>query len=646
MFSATIRPQDDLWGSVNSEWLAENPIPEDKASWGSFEQLREQSEEDVHTIIQEAAAADEPDHEDQLIAALYTAFMDEEGIEALGLAPFKSLIETVDAISSVDELVATSGRIYRRGVGTFFGFYIWLDADDPTRYVPHMGQSGLGLPDKAYYLEDEHKAVRTAYRDHLVKMHGLVELPGDAEAWADRIIALETKIAQAHWDRAKCRDAIATHNPRSAEELRADWAQIDGFLDAIGLPESARTRILVGQPDVVKAIGELLASEDLEDWKAWLTWRAIRSIAGLGPKVIVDEDFNFSGKIMNGVEVIRPRYKRAISLVENYLGEPVGKRYVERHYPAHAREQMDELIRHLLDAYEVSIKQLPWMQPATQEKALVKLGKFTPKVGAPVTWRDYSGLEVDPADLVGSVLACRAFEYAYELDRLNRPIDKNEWLMTPQTVNAYYSPLQNEIVFPAAILQPPFFDPDTDPAYNYGGIGAVIGHEIGHGFDDQGSRYDGDGALQNWWTDEDREAFEARTAALIAQFQGLIPRALAEEADPVSGVNGELTLGENIGDLGGVGIALKAWRAYVDEHGCEEMVDGLTPDQRFFVGWTRAWRSKARNERARQLLAIDPHSPAEFRANIVKNVDAFHEAFATTPEDGMWLAPEDRVTIW
>ena len=644
MFSATIRPQDDLWGAINTDWLAEHPIPEDKASWGSFEQLREQSEEDVHAIIQDAARG--TSHEEQLIAGLYTAFMDEDGIERLGLAPFHDLVATVVAIESVEDLIATTGTLYRRGVGSVVGLYIWLDADDPTRYVAHIGQSGIGLPDKAYYLESEHQAVLTAYRAHLTTMHELVGLAGDAAAWAEQIIALETKIAQTHWDRAKCRDAIATHNPRSVTELAAAWPGMVRFLDAVGLPESARERILVSQPDVVEALGDLITQEPLADWKAWLTWRAIRSIAGLGPKAIVDEDFNFSGKIMNGVEVIRPRYKRAIALVESYLGEPMGKRYVDRHYPAQARAQMDELIRHLLDAYDASIRTLPWMQPETKAKALDKLSKFTPKVGAPTVWRDYSQLTIDPTNLVGSVLACRDFEYAYELDRLNRPVDKQEWLMTPQTVNAYYSPLQNEIVFPAAILQPPFFDPNGDPAYNYGGIGAVIGHEIGHGFDDQGSRYDGDGVLQNWWTDEDRDAFEARTRALIAQFQGLIPRALADEDDPVSGVNGELTLGENIGDLGGVGIALKAWRAYVAEHGCADEVDGLSADQRFFVGWTRAWRSQYRNERARQLLAIDPHSPAEFRANIVKNVDAFHDAFATTPEDGMWLAPEDRVVIW
>lgn len=644
MFNESIRPQDDLWGSVNTTWLDEHPIPEDKASWGSFEQLRERSEEQVHEIIKEAA--NEDNHEAALIGDLYAAFMDEDQIERVGLAPFNQRLKAVHALNTIEELISLTGKMYRQGTGSFFGLYIWLDADDPNNYVPHMGQSGIGLPDKSYYLDDEHASIRTAYRTHLVTMHQLVGLDGDAEAWADRIFNLETQIAKTHWDRAKCRDVIATHNPRSIDQLRAVWPHIDRFVDAIGLPETAHDRILVSQPDVIEAVGALIEHTPLEDWKAWLAWRVIRSIAGLGPKAIVDEDFAFNGRIMSGTEVIRPRHKRAISLVEGYLGEPIGKRYVAKHYPERSKTQMDILISHLLDAYEDSIRDLEWMQAETREKALVKLGKFTPKVGSPVTWRDYSALTIVPGDLVGSVLACRDFEYAYELGRLSRPIDKNEWLMTPQTVNAYYSPLQNEIVFPAAILQSPFFDPDADPAYNYGGIGAVIGHEIGHGFDDQGSRYDGDGALQNWWTDADREAFEARTSALVAQFEGLIPRALADEEEPVKGVNGEFTLGENIGDLGGVGIALKAWHAYVAEYGCEELVDGLTPDQRFFVGWTKAWRSKARNERARQLLVVDPHSPAEFRANIVKNVDAFHEAFATTPDDGMWLDPSERVSIW
>ncbi|WP_336250478.1 M13 family metallopeptidase [Stomatohabitans albus] len=646
MFSAKIRPQDDLWGSVNSDWLADNPIPEDKASWGSFEQLRELSEEHVKTIIETSAANAVNDHEDALIAHLYDAFMDEDRIESLGLEPFHEQLAAIEAIDSLEEFITASGQQYRQGTGSVFGFYVWLDADNPDRYVPHMGQSGIGLPDKAYYLEAEHGPILEAYRSHLINMHQLVRLDGEASPWADRIITLETKIARAHWDRAKCRDAIATHNPRSVDQLRDDWPQIDLFLDAIGLPEQARERILVSQPDVVPAMAAVLTSEPLADWKAWMSWRSIRAIASLGPQAIVDEDFAFSGRIMNGTEVIRPRYKRAIGLVESYLGEPIGKRYVAKHYPERAKVQMDELITHLLDAYRESITNLDWMQASTRTKALTKLDKFTPKVGSPITWRDYSELRLDGLNLIDSVLACRGFEYAYELDRLNRPRDKNEWLMTPQTVNAYYSPLQNEIVFPAAILQPPFFDPDGDPAYNYGGIGAVIGHEIGHGFDDQGSRYDGDGVLQNWWTDADREAFEDRTASLIAQFQGLIPRALAEESESLTGVNGELTLGENIGDLGGVGIALQAWRAYVRDHGADDTIDGLTADQRFFVGWARSWRSQSRNERARQLLAVDPHSPAEFRANIVKNVDAFHEAFETTPDDAMWLEPSERVQIW
>ncbi|WP_370324445.1 M13 family metallopeptidase [Euzebya sp.] len=647
-----VRPQDDLFGYVNGRWIAAAAIPEDKATYGSFEILRDKSEEDVRAIIAEAAASDAPEGSDaasaaQKIGDLYTSFMDEAAVEAAGVAPLAPVLARIDAVADVEGLMRLQGELAREGIGGVLGAGVWIDKTDPNRYLIHIAQSGLGLPDESYYRADEHAAIREAYVPHVARMLELAEAvptTAHADAVAQRIMAFETRLAAAHWDRTATRDAVATYNLTTAAQLRAALPTATTWLEGMGADPHHWDEVVVGQPDVVEAVAGLLVDEPLEVWKEWLTWRVIRSMAGYLSSDLVDASFDFYGRTLTGAPQLRPRWKRGVALVEGLLGELVGQLYVERHYPPRAQEQMAVLIDHLVEAYRQRITDLDWMAADTRSRALEKLAAFTPKIGKPVRWKDYSALEIRPDDLLGNIRRAHAVESDRELAKLAGPVDRDEWFMTPQTVNAYYNPAMNEIVFPAALLQPPFFDPDRDPAYNYGAIGAVIGHEIGHGFDDQGSRYDGTGALVNWWTDVDRQAFDAKVQALTEQYDVFSPRDL----DDAHTVDGGLTVGENIGDLGGVAVAFHAWQLYVADElgGSSPQVDGLTGDQRFFVGWAQVWRVLARTEEAIRRLTIDPHSPPEFRANVVRNVDGFHEAFGTGPGDGLWLDPDERVRIW
>ncbi|MEL4358245.1 M13-type metalloendopeptidase [Luteococcus sp. H154] len=644
-----IRPQDDLFRHVNGAWLAQAPIDPDKPSAGSFVDLTEKSRRAVREIIEELAArpgVEKPVEEADKVATLYRDFLDTDAIEALCAGPLEPLLDRVDRIVGVEELAEHWGWSLAHGIGALVQLGPDADMADPTRYALFLEQGGIGLPDRDYYLAEEHAELLAAYRAHVERSLSLAGV-SDAAEQAAQVVALETEIARRHWARERTRDLAAKYNPTSWLRLTDEVPGLHLDRLAAGMQANPEQLDLVvnGQPSFLTEAAELLTIERLPQWRAWCRWRIVTALSPWLSTAFVDERFDFYERTLQGVEQQRPRWKRGVALVEGAMGEAVGKVYVQRYFPASAKERMDELVANLLAAYRESITALDWMGEDTRAEALRKLDAFTPKIGHPENFRDYSALELIPGDLVGNVLRVDEFETRYQLAKLTRPVDGDEWLMTPQTVNAYYHPLRNEIVFPAAILQPPFFNPDADDAVNYGGIGSVIGHEIGHGFDDQGSTCDGDGKLRNWWTDADRAAFTERTAALVEQFNALTPLELADDQPPVH-VNGAFTIGENIGDLGGVGIALKAWRMATD--GVEpEPVDGLTGTQRFFHGYATIWSSKARNEHARRMLVVDPHSPAEFRCNqILRNVDAFHEAFGTTAQDGMWLAPEDRVTIW
>ncbi len=639
-FDTTVRPQDDLFGHVNGAWTATVQIPEDRAVYGSFDILRDEAEVNVRAIIEEAAATPSEDGSEQRkIGDLFASFMAQDAIEAAGVTPLQPLLAQVDAVTDKDGLVRLFGELAPQGVGGPLGFGVTVDRGNPKRYLMHMVQSGLGLPDESYYRLEEHAETLGKYEAFVSRLLGLAGLGGDAEAAS--IVALEKRIAAAHWERTAVRDAVKTYNLKTAAEVTALMPSAPLLFTAAGVSEPGWSEVCVMQPDVIEAVSALLDEVDLDTWRLYARWSVLTSFAPYLTQEIVEANFDFFGRTLTGAPMLRERWKRGVAFVQGVMGEAVGKLYVERHYPAAAEAKMAQLVDNLLEAYKLRIAELEWMAEATRERALGKLAAFRPKIGKPVKWRDYSALEVSADDLIGNVLRANAFAFAYNVGKLDGPVDRDEWHMTPQTVNAYYNPPMNEIVFPAAILQPPFFDADIDEAYNYGAIGAVIGHEIGHGFDDQGSRYDGDGTLRDWWTGEDRERFDRKVKALIDQYDVLSPR----ELDDSHTVNGALTVGENIGDLGGVAVAHHAYRLSLG--GAEApVINGLTGDQRFFIGWALAWRVVSREEAAIQRLTVDPHSPPEFRANVVRNVDAFHEAFDTQPGDGLWLDPQDRISIW
>ncbi|WP_028497526.1 M13 family metallopeptidase [Microbacterium sp. 11MF] len=645
--SSDVRPQDDLFRYVNGSWLDRTEIPEDKARWGSFHLVAEQAEHDVRAIIEESTDA-EPGTETRKIGDLYASFMDTDTIEERGADAVAPQLALVDRVTGIPSFLSTAGSLEREGVSGVFGTYIEPDPGNPQRYVMFLVQGGLSLPDESYYRLDNFEKTRIAFRAYVAKLFSLAGVD-DAEAQADRVVALETEIASHHWDNVRSRDAVATYNLMSWDAaVQLTGVDLAPWRDAVA---AGKTGVIedvdVNQPSFFEGLGTLLVEGRLEDWKAWLRLQVIRSSAPFLSQAFVDANFAFYGTEMTGVPVNRERWKRGVSLVEAALGEAVGKVYVERHFPPRAKEEMDVLVDNLIEAYRQSISSLEWMTPATRERALEKLEAFTPKVGYPVKWKDYSALEVDASDLIGNVRRSNAWQHDQQVAKLGSPIDRDEWFMTPQTVNAYYNPLMNEIVFPAAILQFPFFDMERDPAANYGGIGAVIGHEIGHGFDDQGSAFDGTGALNDWWTDEDRTAFTERTKTLIEQYNALVPQGLSEGHT----VNGALTIGENIGDLGGLGIAIKAYRLHLKTTGSTDadgpVIDGLTGIQRLLLSWGQIWQQKGRDAETIRLLTIDPHSPNEFRCNqIVRNIDEFYAAFDVTEADALWLDQDKRVTIW
>jgi putative endopeptidase len=641
--SPDIRPQDDLFRHVNSRWITTTEIPPDRAAYGAFHALDDQAEIDVRALAEEAAASGAPDgSETRKVGDLWASFMDADGAEQRDADPVADDLTDIRAVASTGELVRLLGRLQRHGTPGLVGWFVDTDGEDATRYIVNLVQGGLGLPDEAYYREDAYADVRDAYVEHAATMFGLVGEPEPEDA-ARRLLALETAIAKGHWTTVDSRDALKTYNKRSRSQLDElapgiDWA---GWLEELAAPEASFAEVIVRQPDAVETAGRLLSELPLADWRVWLVFHHVRAAAPFLSSRFVDANFAFYGNRLSGIPELRERWKRGVDVLEGGLGEAVGKLYVERHFPPEHKAQMQRLVGWLIEAYRVDIEALDWMSPETRRRALDKLDRFTPKIAYPDRWRDYAQLAIARDDLLGNVRRAAAFETDRNLGKIGKPIDRDEWHMTPQTVNAYYNPGMNEIVFPAAILRWPFFDPEADDAVNFGGIGAVIGHEIGHGFDDQGSRYDGEGNLRDWWTDADRAGFDARAKALIAQYDTFVPADLP----PGNHVNGALTVGENIGDLGGITIAHKAYKLSLEGAEAPE-IDGLTGSQRVFLGWAQVWRTAVRQAEQIRRLAIDPHSPPEFRANVVRNLDEFHEAFGVEDSDGMWVPEESRVRIW
>ena len=636
-----IRAQDDLFGHVNGAWLDSAEIPSDKASWGPFVSLADVAQEQVREIIASPAAGEVDGPETKKIGDLYASFMDEDRIEELGHTPILPLLEEIGALTDLGSLARFLGSFERRGGSSVFASYVNTDDTNSERYVLNILQGGIGLPDESYYREEKFADIRAAYVAYLERILELAERP-DPAGTAARVMTLEGRLAEGHWAREDTREVLKTYNLVSADDLRAMLPSFDfdGWIEALGGSQATFAETVVRQPSYLEHLEKVLGETEMEDWKAFLTVRAIRTAASYLSSAFVETNFDFYGRTLSGTPELRARWKRGVGMVEGCLGEAVGREYVARHFPPRSKEAMDELVANLLEAYRRSITELEWMTEETKQKAFEKLDTFYPKIGYPSKFRDYSDLEISADDLVGNVLAATAFETDIELEKIGSPVDREEWFMLPQTVNAYYNPGTNEICFPAGILQPPFFDADADPAENYGAIGAVIGHEIGHGFDDQGSQYDGLGNLNNWWTEADRSAFEERSEKLVAQYSTYEPREL-----PGEHVNGQLTVGENIGDLGGLTIGHRAYLISLDGQDVPTR-DDLTGTQRLFLSWAYAWRTKRRKELAQQLLATDPHSPPEFRANIARNLDEFHTAFDVQPGDGLWLDPEDRVRIW
>lgn len=636
----SIRPQDDFFGYANNGWLKDVEIPADQSSWGSFNILYDNGLGQLQTII-EAAAADVADSESGArIGNYYKAWMNEEKIDAAGLAPLRTILAEVDSLESHHDVVAFLGTSSELGIDLPFGLGISQDVKNPERYVVIAGQSGLGLPDRDYYFDESERGleIRQQYQAYVESILGLANTD-DAKAAAERIIGLETQLAEHQWTRVANRDPEARYNKYTDAELEELLSNLDLDTYFAGIGSGRQAYVIVGQPSYFEAFNELFTDIPITTWQEYLRLQVLGSFANFLNSDFVDVQFEYTGKTLRGQQEQTPRWKRAVSSINGNLGELLGQLYVEKHFPPEAKTRMEDMVQHLILAYEESIQNLAWMSDATRVKALEKLSKFSPKIGYPNKWRDYSSLDIADDDLVGNIMRARSFNHYRQIDKLGKPIDREEWFMSPQTVNAYYNPPMNQIVFPAAILQPPFFDLEAEDARNYGAIGMVIGHEIGHGFDDSGSQYDGDGNLKNWWTEEDRTRFEARTDLLVEQYNSL-------EALPGLFVNGKLTLGENIGDLGGAAIALRAYEISLGDE-ASPVIDGLTGNERFFLGAAQVWRSKSRAQATELRIKSDPHSPPIFRVNgVVPNVDAFYETFNVRAGDEHYLPAEKRVRIW
>jgi putative endopeptidase len=636
-----VKPGDDFNKFVNGNWEKVTQIPADKSSYGAFYILDDQSKKDVKAIIEEAAKANNTiGSDEQKIGDFYASFTNRKTRDSKGISPIQPEFAKIDAIKNYTDLATYFGHANRLGLKSPFEISVLNDFKDPTKYIAITWQDGLGLPDRDYYLAKDAKMVeiRTKYIAHLEAMMKLAGLENPAEK-AKAIIALETTLAANQMKKEDTRDIQKLYNPYTVADLKTlmpdfDWS---AMLKESGF--NKEKKIVIAQVEYTKSLNNIIKSTPIDTWKTYLKWGVIDNASASLTTELDNQNFDFFGKTLYGTEKQEEDWKRGVRTVNNNLGEIVGKVYVKKHFSPEAKEKMTDLVKNLLKAYAESIKKLDWMTEATKKEALKKVDKFMIKIGYPDTWKDYSKVTIDKSDLYGNIERATAFEYQRNLDKLGKPVDRTEWGMTPQTVNAYYNPSLNEIVFPAAILQPPFFDINADDAVNYGGIGAVIGHEIGHGFDDQGSTFDGDGAMKNWWLPADLKAFKEKTNALVGQYNEF-------KAFPDLNVNGTYTLGENIGDLGGLSIAIKAYKMSLN--GKEAPVlDGYTGIQRVFLGWGQVWAEKSREKALRSQIATDPHSPANFRVNgVVRNVPEFYEAFNIKPTDKLYLAPEKRVKIW
>ena len=641
-FSDTVRPQDDFFDYVNSNWVAKTEIPADRAIWGTFYALREQSDKDIRTLVEEVSVKEDVKNGSptQKIRDFYNSYMDIETATKLGAEAIASELAEIQAAGSLDDIYRLFSTLGIYGVESPIGGYIFSDEKDPDTNVVYIAQAGLTMPDRDYYLKDDEQFVkgRQLYLDYVTKVYTKAGIENAVER-AKGLLALETRLAEVFWTKEENRDPVKGYNPKTLEELKEMAPKInwDITFDAAGIP--ARDRYIVSQPSFFEAADDIIAEAGLEQWKDYLTFQTLSSFSPVLGEDYFNLWFDFFREGLSGVSEPSPLWIRAVNSVNGNMGELLGQLYVDRHFQPEAKARMDTMIKNLIKAYEKSIIELEWMSEETKQQALVKLSKFTPKIGYTDEWRDYSKMNITAGDLLGNIKSAAEYEYNRNLNKLDTPVDKNEWFMNPQTVNAYYNPTWNEIVFPASILQPPFFNMNADDAVNYGGIGAVIGHEIGHGFDDQGRQYDGDGNLSDWWTEEDAEKFDVRKNALAAQYDGYVV------IDGLT-INGQFTSGENIGDLGGLSIAHLAYKMSLEGKEAP-VIDGLTGDQRFFLGWAQVWRSKARDAEAKQRLTVDPHSPPKFRTNGAPvNVPAFYEAFDVKEGDGMYLPPEDRVKIW
>ncbi len=637
----SVHPGDDFFRYMNGGWVDRTEIPADKARYGGFGILRDESQERVRDIIEESASGDFPEGSDeQKVGDLYQSYMDMETRNSLGTDPLQPELDRIAEIENHDDLAVYFAAAVRRGLDSPIGITQFPDLKIPTHYGVYVFQSGLGLPDREYYFLDDEASIeiREEYVAHIEAMFDIAGFENGAEA-AQTIMALETALADINMTKEDTRDPVANYNKVALDDLPGlmpnfNW---DGWLEEARIGDI--DGLIVYMTDYIMALDAVVQDTDIETWQTYLRWTALNNTASRLTAELDEQNFAFYGRVLSGTEEQQPQWRRAVSAVNGTLGEVVGKVYVARHFPPEAKERMLELVQNLILAYEYSINNLEWMTDETRAQALDKLSKFTPKIGYPDEWRDYSALVISADDYYGNMERAAVADYDREVDRQGGEVDRTEWGMTPQTVNAYYSPPLNEIVFPAAILQPPFFNLEADDAVNYGAIGAVIGHEIGHGFDDQGSTFDGDGVLRNWWTDEDRAEFENRTSRLVAQYSAYQP------FDDLN-VNGEFTLGENIGDLGGISIGLLAYQMSLDGEEAP-VIDGYTGTQRVLLGWAQVWRNKYRDEALRQQIMTNPHAPSMYRANgSVRNMPEWYEAFGVTEEHDLWLPPEERVKIW
>lgn len=642
LISEKVRPGDDFYRYSNEKWLESTKIPADKSDYGIFTMLDDQTQQQVRELI-EAVAADTDAAKGtaaQQVGDLYRSYTNLKRRNQLGIKPIESLINDVKEVDSMDAMGRVMGKLHRFGIATPIGLYVSVDARNSDRYITYIDQSGITLPDRDYYLQDEPQYVKLR-KELAVYATDLLNAVGfeDAEAMGKAIVDIETAIAKQQWTKTENRDPVKTYNLRSADEVQSMVAPFSWTAFGNAYQLAADEPIVVGQPSYFESLGDLAEGFTLEQWKAYQAFQVVDAYANHLSESLEKRHFDFHGTAMSGIDEQRPLWKRAVSTTGSVLGELVGQLYVEKHFTPQAKERMNELVDNLKRAFAGRIDSLEWMGEGTQKQALEKLTQFNTKIGYPDVWKSYEVLKIGKQSLAANTLAAAEFESDRNLSKLGEPIDRNEWHMTPQTINAYYNPTMNEIVFPAAILQPPFFNLKADDAVNYGGIGAVIGHELSHGFDDKGSKFDGKGNLRNWWTEEDRTEFDRRAAGLVKQYN---------EYRPVEdmAINGELTLGENIGDLGGLSVAYAAYRLSLDGKEAP-VIDGLTGDQRFFLGWGQVWRRLYRDAELRKRLIVDPHSPSQYRVNgIVRNMDAFYEAFDIKPGDAMYIAPEDRVRIW